>query len=63
MKSLSLIRVQMISVLIALSGPVAFSQLDLSGEWRFKIDPEGKGLHEKWYKTQLDEKINLPVFQ
>ncbi|MCK5462036.1 MAG: beta-galactosidase, partial [Bacteroidales bacterium] len=46
--------------MITLSCHIAFSQDDLSGEWRFKTDPEGKGLHEKWYNTLLDEKIKLP---
>lgn len=34
--------------------------LDLSGEWRFKIDREDAGENGKWYQSRLDDSIVLP---
>ncbi|MBT9873960.1 beta-galactosidase [Bacteroides salyersiae] len=32
----------------------------LSGEWRFALDPDDKGLKEQWYHQLLDDTIYLP---
>lgn len=34
--------------------------LDLSGEWKFKSDPQDKGIAEKWFNSKLKEPIHLP---
>jgi len=33
----------------------------LAGEWAFRLDPEGKGLAEKWFAAALPERIKLPA--
>lgn len=53
------------TLLIALCGGISsplFSQyqIDLSGEWRFAIDRENRGINEKWYSGTLPDKIMLP---
>jgi hypothetical protein len=40
--------------------PAGNQQLDLSGEWRFLMDPEDKGVSEKWFKNVLPEVVTLP---
>lgn len=35
-------------------------RLDVSGEWMFRLDPENKGMNEKWYNLTFDEYIHLP---
>lgn len=35
--------------------------LDLNGIWKFKLDKEAKGFHEKWYEIAIDDGINMPV--
>jgi len=34
--------------------------LDLSGEWRFQLDPKNAGLTEEWFNRTLPESIELP---
>jgi len=36
------------------------SQIDLSGDWKFALDPENKGIEQEWHKTSLDGSIKLP---
>lgn len=52
------------NVLIPLLCLIAFSvwgnNIDLSGEWRFKTDPNDIGVTEKWFNKKLDDLINLP---
>lgn len=41
----------------------AFAQnnvIDLSGEWRFAIDRNSVGITERWYASQLSDRIVLP---
>ncbi len=40
-------------------GP-AQEALDLSGTWRFAVDPGDQGLREKWYSGELKGSIHLP---
>lgn len=35
-------------------------QFFLNGTWRFQLDPQNRGKEEKWYQSQLKEKIELP---
>lgn len=47
--------------LFSLSGLVAQNEsLSLSGTWQFKEDPEDKGVSERWYNSDLEEKVTLP---
>lgn len=34
--------------------------IDLSGKWTFRIDPEDRGIGEKWFNQILDDSITLP---
>ncbi len=36
------------------------STIDLSGQWRFAMDPKDAGITEQWYNQTLPDKINLP---
>ena len=36
------------------------STIDLSGEWKFQMDPNDKGEQEEWFNQNLSESINLP---
>ena len=46
---------------LCLNSAVLFSQtLDLSGKWRFKLDPRDTGVQEEWFNRRLDQKILLP---
>lgn len=36
------------------------NQIDLSGEWRFDIDPLDTGIQEGWHRKKLNDKISLP---
>lgn len=35
-------------------------QLDLSGTWEFQIDRQDRGIPERWYERELDDRIQLP---
>ncbi len=35
-------------------------KIDLSGTWKFSVDPGDKGIFEKWFNTSLPEKVMLP---
>ena len=34
--------------------------ISLAGTWRFALDPEGKGIEERWFAGQLNEEVMLP---
>ncbi len=34
--------------------------IDLSGTWRFRLDPQHVGLQEKWFTTRLPQEMHLP---
>lgn len=34
--------------------------VDLSGVWRFELDPEDRGVLDQWWQRTLDQKIDLP---
>ena len=34
--------------------------LSLAGEWSFRMDPQDKGVEEKWFAGTLPEKVHLP---
>ena len=35
-------------------------KIDLSGEWKFAVDPGDKGISEKWFYQSLTDKVVLP---
>ncbi|MHC4442427.1 MAG: sugar-binding domain-containing protein [Planctomycetota bacterium] len=34
--------------------------ISLAGQWSFRLDPDKKGIDEKWYASALPEKVKLP---
>lgn len=36
------------------------SQMDLSGEWTFQLDPENVGIQQSWFNQNLKDQIKLP---
>ena len=34
--------------------------IDLSGEWQFRMDPNDRGIDEKWFEDDFSETVNLP---
>src|SRR3546814_8600747 len=34
--------------------------VELSGTWRFSIDPDDLGVEDRWYETELDDQVTLP---
>lgn len=34
--------------------------LDLSGAWRFRLDPENRGLDAGWFRERLEDTVRLP---
>lgn len=34
--------------------------LELSGTWRFSMDPDDLGVEDRWYETELDDQVTLP---
>ena len=36
------------------------NSIDLSGEWRFAMDPDDVGIREAWYNTALGDHVSLP---
>jgi hypothetical protein len=35
-------------------------KIDLSGTWKFKMDPADLGITEKWYQNSFSERVQLP---
>ncbi len=35
-------------------------RMDLAGEWRFRLDPENRGMDERWFTQVLDDSVRLP---
>lgn len=46
------------AILFGCSSPQ--NNINLSGNWQFKLDPDDKGVDERWYNTRLDKQITLP---
>lgn len=36
------------------------SSISLAGKWDFALDPDNKGVTEKWYERELEDEITLP---
>ena len=37
------------------------SELSLQGIWKFKMDPQDKGINENWFNQSFSETIQLPA--
>ncbi len=48
-------------LLFFMLSPAIYGLTDLSGEWRFALDPEDEGLSERWYQKTLSGSIELPA--
>ncbi len=46
--------------MICSCGQQEVQQIDLSGEWQFRMDSLDNGISDKWYADQLTETIRLP---
>jgi hypothetical protein len=49
-----------LAFVIACQSPVNKNTINLAGDWNFKTDPQSRGITEKWYNTELSERIRLP---
>jgi hypothetical protein len=38
----------------------ADTKIDLSGEWQFRMDPDDRGIEEKWFENDFSETVQLP---
>lgn len=45
---------------VCLTGCNKKTTIDLSGEWTYQADPDDKGINEKWFSMNLNDRINLP---
>ncbi len=45
---------------VACQAPGNKNTIPLAGDWNFKADPQSLGIGEKWYQSELPEKIHLP---
>ena len=52
-----------LALMVSVFTDTSAQSLDLSGEWQFQIDREGKGVAERWYESghQLNDRIILPA--
>jgi len=46
--------------LLAAPSASAAERLSLAGRWRFRLDPQGVGLKEKWFEARLPYTVHLP---
>jgi len=58
MKNFIIILLLIISFLY--SNAIAQERMPLNGKWQFAIDPQDKGVQEKWFSKPLDETVTLP---
>jgi hypothetical protein len=49
-----------LTLAISCQNPVNKNTINLAGDWNFKVDPQSRGITEKWYNSELSEKIHLP---
>ena len=36
------------------------ARLSLAGEWRFQLDPDGRGVQDEWFQRSLADTVHLP---
>ncbi|MBI9019168.1 MAG: discoidin domain-containing protein [Phycisphaerae bacterium] len=44
----------------AITSYAASDNIDLSGQWQLKLDPQDQGITDKWFYTSLPDTISLP---
>jgi len=59
-KPLNFFIVIFLIVLLASCGSDQRQEIDLSGEWLFRMDPDNKGADQQWYESDLTESVRLP---
>ncbi|WP_162845369.1 sugar-binding domain-containing protein [Labilibaculum antarcticum] len=59
MKRLNLLLI-IFMCLLGACAPIQKSQVDLSGEWAFQLDPENVGVQQSWFNQDLKDQIKLP---
>lgn len=47
-------------LLFACCGSKVENKMDLSGTWKFAVDPNDKGITEKWFAKPLADQVTLP---
>jgi hypothetical protein len=52
--------VSFIFLLVQICTTSGYEEIDLSGQWNFKLDRDNVGITEKWFSQQLSDKITLP---
>jgi hypothetical protein len=45
---------------LALPGAAAPAPISLAGEWRFQLDRQDRGLAERWFERELEQRLQLP---
>jgi hypothetical protein len=60
MKKLVFLFSFMLMVSFALKCEVSQQKINLSGSWKFALDPNDKGISEKWYSKKLIETVTFP---
>ena len=48
------------TLLLSITALAQNSRISVSGIWQFKLDSLDKGIEEKWYDRQFEDKISLP---
>jgi hypothetical protein len=59
MKKFGLLGLMLIIFLTACNKNIE-KRIDLSGTWKFAVDPKDKGVSEKWFTQSLTDKVMLP---
>jgi len=49
-----------IFLLVTVCIAFGIEEIDLSGQWNFKLDRDNVGINEQWYQQELPEQITLP---
>lgn len=49
-----------VTLLLGMTCARAADTMDLSGTWRFQLDPEDAGIQQEWFNKDLRERIKLP---
>lgn len=60
MNPIRLFSSMIMSSLLLSSLAVADNTIDLSGQWRFKLDPSNAGIENQWFSGSLNDKVVLP---
>ncbi len=50
----------LVCILCFVSLNVQSQDISLAGEWVYRLDPENRGIQERWYDQQFDQQLELP---